>query len=136
MYDRFLTFHPVTASHTHEPMKQTHIETPVSLTRSSRRPWRSPRDLVTAEQMLRKLKGQLCGPGRPGPSRALVLRQAVDASTARSSELASDFAFEKALDRLLDELEQDEHQPLPFSEAASRVEAEVEREAQTLRLHC
>lgn len=83
---------------------------------------RSPRELVTAERMLRKLRGQLCGSGEPGPSRRAVMRLAVDDSTRRAVLCPADAAFDIALDRLLDELEREVEQPKPFDLSADTVE--------------
>lgn len=79
---------------------------------------RSRRELVTAERMLQKLRGQLCGSGQPGPSRRAVMRLALDESTRRAVLSPADAAFDIALDRLLDELEREAEQPKPFDLAA------------------
>ena len=78
---------------------------------------RSERDLILADRMLGKLRGRLTGPSRPGPSRRAVLYRHIDAA-ADATTRPADAAFERALDRLLDELEREADQPRPFDASA------------------
>ena len=85
---------------------------------------RSPRELATADKMLRKLRGNLAAGDRIGPSRKAILRVAGGPPAIHPF----DAAFDAALDRLLDELEREGDQPQPFDASADR------HEQATLRL--
>ena len=106
-------------------LTSTATTTATTTTASTKPPHlRSPRELATADRMLRKLRGHLAGGDRLGPSRKAILRVAGGPPAIHPF----DAAFDTAMDRLLDELEREAEQPQPFDASANA------HEQATLRL--
>ena len=91
------------------------------------------RDLVTADRMLRKLRGQLAAGMALGPTRRAVLGQAAADAANRAMGNPADAALDRACERLLDELDSDAEQLLPFDTAASIVERATLQRRRSLR---
>ncbi len=91
------------------------------------------RDLVTADRMLRKLRGQLASGMALGPTRRAVLGQAAADAANRAMGNPADAALDRACERLLDELDSDAEQLLPFDTAASIIERATLQRRRSLR---
>ena len=84
---------------------------------------RSADELALAARMLRKLRGHIAPvAGQPGPTRSALLTNALERAQAALKNPA-DAALDRAVDRLLADVEREADQPLPFTAAADAVEA-------------